>query len=141
MGDAAQTHVQFDEHMEDRKAHGRLFRLDNIEGFILVPPIPSVGRTARPDRQVLLLPRLPVAVRVFDDLVTLALGAPGQDGADKLASQAVIDVLADADDLAAAALNLFKDHRGVDEVAGKAPQVEDNNHIGQAVTDKSAGRW
>lgn len=40
---------------------------------------------------------LPVAVRIFEDFLTLRFSTPSEDGADKLASQGVVDILAMAD--------------------------------------------
>src|SRR6266852_5785315 len=100
MHDGAQTHIQFDEHVEDRHAHGGLLRVDDVGGFFLVFPIPPVGAAADADRQSYLDAGLPAPVGILDDLMALALGTPGQDRAYQLAAQDVVDVLADADDLA-----------------------------------------
>src|SRR5260370_3748218 len=139
MRDCPQAHVQLHEHMEYGHPYGGLFLVHHISGFFFILPVPPIGAASGSYRQTYLYARLPTPIRIFDNLMALALGAPGQDGTDKLTCQAVVDVLADADDLAAIALNLLKDHGRMHKVTGEAAQVKDNNHIGQAVADKLAG--
>jgi hypothetical protein len=140
MGNAAYAHVQLDEHLENREPHGSFFRVDHIVGFVLVAPLPPVGGASGRNRQVMLQPGLPVPVRVFDNLLALGLRAPCEDGTYELAGKAVVDVFADADDLAAVALDFLEDHRGMDEVTGEAAQVPHDNHIRHVVTDELAGK-
>src|SRR6266566_5290537 len=104
--------------MEDRKAHGGFFGINDVPSLFGILPLPAIRWSAGADRQVVFQPGLPMAVRVLDNLFALTLGAPCQNGADKLTSQAVVNVLADTDNLAAVALNLLEDHGGMDKVTG-----------------------
>src|SRR6266702_717543 len=126
--------------MEDVHPDGGLLLVNHVRGFILVFPVPTVGAASDADRQADLYARLPAPVGVFDNLMALALGAPGQNRADKLARQAVVNVLANTDDLSPGAFDLLKDHGRVHEVAREAAQVEDDNHVSQAVADELPGK-
>src|SRR6266487_352061 len=131
-----QAHVQLNKHMEYRHPYDGLFLVNHIPGFFFIFPAPPIGRTSGSYRQTYFYARLPAPIRIFDNLMALRLGTPCHNRADKFARERVIDILADADDLAAIALNLFKDHGGMDKVTGEAPQVEDDNHISHASTNK-----
>src|SRR5260370_2339169 len=138
--DCPQAHIQLNKHMEYRHPDGGLFLVNHIPGFFFILPIPPIEAPSGPYRQTDLYARLPTPVRIFYDLMALAFGAPGQNRADKLTGQAVVNVLTDAHDLSAIALNLLKDHGRVHEVTREAAQVKDNNHISHAVTDKLPGK-
>src|SRR5260370_21950070 len=139
MRDCPQAHVELQDHMEYGLPSGGLFLVHHISGFFFILPVPPIGAASGSYRQTYLYARLPTPIRIFDNLMALALGAPGQDGTDKLTCQAIVNVLADADDLAAVALNLLKNHGRMHKVTGEAAQVKDNNHIGQAVAAKLVG--
>src|SRR5438105_2294457 len=101
--------------MEDGHPDGSLFWVNNVAGLFFIFPVPAIRRSSRPDGQPNFNPCLPAPIGVLDNLVSFGLGAPRQDGADKLASQAVIDILADAHDFRPSAFDLLKDHRRVNE--------------------------
>src|SRR6266568_3662508 len=129
VGNGSETHIQLDKHMEYGDAHRCFFQIDDIAGLIFVGPIPPVASASSSHRQTQLNPRLPTTVRILDYLIALGFCAPGDNRADEFASDAVVDVLADADDFAACVLDLLKDHGRVDEVAREAAQVPDNDHV------------
>src|SRR6266567_4816959 len=135
-----QAHIQLNKHMEYRHPYGGLFLVNHITGFFFIFPVPPVGAPSGSYRQTYLYARLPTPIRIFYNLMALRFGTPGQNRADKLTGKAIVNVLTDADDLSAIALNLLKDHGRVDKVAGKAAQVEYDNHISHAVTDKLSGK-
>src|SRR6266852_1108227 len=135
-----QAHVQLHEHMEYGHPYGGFFLVNHISGFFFISPVPPVGAASGSYRQTYLYACLPPPVRVLYNLMALRFGAPSQNRANKLTSQAIVNVLTNANDLSAVALNLLEDHGGMDKVAGKAAQVKDDNHISQTITDKLSGK-
>src|SRR5260370_25852916 len=135
-----QAHIQLNKHMEYRHPDGGLLWVNHILGFVFIFPVPPIGAAAGADWQTDLDTRLPTPVRIFNNLMALTFGAPSQNRTDKLTSQAIVNVLTDANDLSAVTLNLFKDHGRVHEVTREAAQVKDNNHISHAITDKLSGK-
>src|SRR5258708_7283306 len=83
MRDGSQAHIQLNVHMEDGYPDGGLFWVNHIRGFFFIFPVPPIGAAPSADGQTDLDARLPAPVCVFDNLLTLALGAPRQDRTDQ----------------------------------------------------------
>src|SRR5713101_460711 len=106
--DCTQAHIQLNKHMEYRHPDGGLFLVNHITGFFFILPVPPIGAASGSYRQTYLYARLPTPIRIFNNLMALTFGAPSQNRADKLTSQAIVNVLTDANDLSAVALNPSK---------------------------------
>src|SRR6266852_8028289 len=96
-----QAHIQLNKHMEYRHPDGGLFLVNHVSGFFFIFPVPPIGAASGAYRQTYLYARLPTPVRIFNNLMALRLGAPGQNRADKLTGQAIVNVLTDTHDLSA----------------------------------------
>src|SRR5437667_9309794 len=96
--------------MEDRHPDGGLLLVNHVSSLFFILPTPPIGAPSSPDRQTDLNPRLPAPVRILNNLMAFRLGAPRHNRTDKLASEAIVDVLADADDLSVGAFDLLEDH-------------------------------
>src|SRR5438552_9753403 len=134
-----QAHIQLNEHMEYRHPDGGVFLVNHITGFLFIFPVPPIGALSGSYRQTYLYPRLPAPVRILYNLMTLRFGAPSHNRADKLAGEAIVNILTDADDLSAGTFNFLKDHGGVHKIAWEAAQVEDDDHIRQVVSNQLTG--
>src|SRR5579872_4406077 len=96
--------------MKYRHPYSGLLRINNIAGLVFIFPIPAIWCSSRPHGQPKFNPCLPAPIGVLDNLVPFRLGAPRQDGSDKLARQGIVDVFADTDDFRTSALDLLENH-------------------------------